>query len=83
MMENRTFDHMFGRFPRVNGYIEAQAPNPTFDYEHNGPSVLAALDGGKMDEFPARPSMCRGWRLSITTGSTCATRPRALSHSNR
>src|SRR5579863_386495 len=54
MMENRTFDHMFGRFPGVNGYLEAQAPNPTFDYEHNGPSAIAAIDGGRMDEFPAR-----------------------------
>src|SRR5438874_1712569 len=34
MMENRTFDHMFGRFPGVNGYTEAHAPDPTFDFEH-------------------------------------------------
>src|SRR5947209_3395791 len=52
MMENRTFDHMFGRFPGVNGYMEARTPNPTFDFEHNGPSGYAAIDGGKMDEFP-------------------------------
>ena len=54
MMENRTFDHMFGRFPKVNGYTEARTPNPTFDFEHNGPSGYAAIDGGKMDEFPQR-----------------------------
>ncbi len=54
MMENRTFDHMFGRFPKVNGYTEARTPNPTFDFEHNGPSGYAAIDGGKMDEFPSR-----------------------------
>src|SRR6266487_140994 len=54
MMENRTFDHMFGRFPGVNGYSEAHAPDPTFDFEHNGPSGYAAIDGGKMDEFPQR-----------------------------
>ena len=54
MMENRTFDHMFGRFPGVNGYTEAHAPDPTFDFEHNGPSGYAAIDGGKMDEFPQR-----------------------------
>src|SRR5438874_12064209 len=29
MMENRTFDHMLGRFPGVNGYTEAHAPDPT------------------------------------------------------
>src|SRR5438128_762626 len=52
LMENRTFDHMFGRFPGVNGYTEAQSPNPAPDFEHNGPSALAAIDGGKMDEFP-------------------------------
>src|SRR5205823_14625820 len=46
MMENRTFDHMFGRFPGANGYTENRAPNPTFDFEHNGPSALAAIDGG-------------------------------------
>lgn len=57
MMENRTFDSMFGRFPNANGYLEARAPNPTLDYEHNGPSAIAAIDGGKMDEFPARGYM--------------------------
>src|SRR5437764_9170456 len=54
MMENRTFDHMFGLFPGANGYTENRAPNPTFDFEHNGPSALAAIDGGKLDEYPAR-----------------------------
>ncbi len=54
MMENRTFDFMFGRFPGANGITEPEASNPTFDYEHNGPSAIAAIDGGKMDEFPAR-----------------------------
>src|SRR5438093_9545760 len=54
MMENRTFDYMFGRFPGVNGSTETRAPDPTFDFEHNGPSGYAAIDGGKMDEFPSR-----------------------------
>src|SRR6266699_4850267 len=55
MMENRTFDYMFGRFPRANGdATEQRAPDPTFDFEHNGPSGHAAIDGGKMDEFPSR-----------------------------
>src|SRR5258708_70280 len=54
MMENRTFDHMFGRFPGANGYSEDRAPNPTFDFEHNGPSAFAAIDGGKIDEYPKR-----------------------------
>src|SRR2546421_4773509 len=57
LMENRTFDHMFGRFPGVNGYTEAHASNPAPDFEHNGPSALAAIDGGRMDEFPQRGYM--------------------------
>ena len=55
MMENHTFDNFFGSFPGVNGISQPQAPNPVFsDYNHDGPSVNAAMDGGKMDEFPLR-----------------------------
>src|SRR5712691_1917814 len=47
MMENHTFDNMFGRFPGANGYQEAHAPNPiSSDFGHTGPALLAALNGG-------------------------------------
>lgn len=55
MMENHTFDNFFGQFPGANGVVLPQAPNPVFtDFNHDGPSVNAAIDGGKMDEFPLR-----------------------------
>ncbi len=55
MMENHTFDNMFGRFPGANGVTNmSRAGNPTEDYNHDGPSLFAAMDGGKMDEFPGR-----------------------------
>ncbi len=55
MMENHTFDNMFGTFPNANGITLPRASNPLqFDYNHQGPAVLAAIDGGNMDEFPAR-----------------------------
>ncbi len=54
MMENHTFDNMFGRFPGANGVTLPRAGDPTEDYNHDGPSLLAAMDGGKMDEFPDR-----------------------------
>ena len=53
MEENHSFDNMFGTFPGANGYTEAQASNPMkADLNHQGPALLAAIDGGKMDEFP-------------------------------
>ena len=55
MMENHTFDNMFGRFPGANGVTNLpRAGDPTEDYNHDGPSLFAAMDGGKMDEFPDR-----------------------------
>ena len=55
MQENHTFDNLFGRFPGANGISEAQASNPLrSDFDHNGPATLAAIDGGKMDNFPTR-----------------------------
>lgn len=56
MMENHTFDNFFGRFPNANGDANlADAPNPLpYDFNHTGPAIQAALDGGKMDEFPTR-----------------------------
>src|SRR5581483_830770 len=55
MQENHTFDNFFGTFPGANGITEPQASNPTrSDFNHGGPATLAALDSGKMDEFPDR-----------------------------
>ena len=55
MMENHTFDNYFGTFPGANGITLPQAPNPLpSDYGHSREGYVAAVDGGKMDEFPAR-----------------------------
>jgi phospholipase C len=55
MMENHTFDSMFGTFPNVNGITLSPAPNPMrSDYNHTGPALLAAMDKGAMDNYPAR-----------------------------
>lgn len=55
MEENHTFDNLFGTFPGANGVTETQAPNPiSGDLDHEGPSTIAAIDGGKMDEFNTR-----------------------------
>ena len=58
MMENRSFDNLFGRFPGVNGAMEPHASNPLEgDNDHTSPAALAAIDGGKMDEFLPRGSV--------------------------
>lgn len=55
MQENHTFDNFFGTFPGANGITEPQASNPTrSDFNHGGAATLAAMDGGKLDEFPDR-----------------------------
>ena len=55
MMENHTFDNYFGTFPNANGVSEARATDPApIDFNHNGAAAAAAIDGGKMDEFPLR-----------------------------
>ena len=52
MMENHSFDNLFGRFPGANGKVLPQASNPLRgDNDHTSPAALAAMDGGKMDEF--------------------------------
>src|SRR6266567_8567094 len=56
MEENHTFDNYFGNFPGVAGTqwgtTEPAAPNPMpHDVLHNGPRAIAAIDGGKMDDF--------------------------------
>lgn len=61
MMENHTFDNYFGDFPGVSklacgstpcGIIERRAPEPMpHDLLHSGSAAMAAIDGGKMDDF--------------------------------
>jgi phospholipase C len=56
MMENHTMDNYFGDFPGVAGTKwgawEPQAPNPMpSDVLHTGPRAIAAIDGGRMDDF--------------------------------
>jgi phospholipase C len=56
MMENHTFDNFFGDFPGVTGrYADTTlpaAPDPMpHDLSHTGPRAVAAIDGGKMDNF--------------------------------
>ncbi|HEY2579876.1 MAG TPA: alkaline phosphatase family protein, partial [Streptosporangiaceae bacterium] len=56
MMENHTLDNYFGDFPGVAGTKwgtkEPPAPNPMpSDVLHNGPRAVAAIDGGRMDDF--------------------------------
>lgn len=53
MLENHTFDNFFGSFPGANGISNLQhASNPIVaDLGHNGPTALAAIDGGKLDGF--------------------------------
>lgn len=55
MMENHTYDNLFGRFPGTNGVMESQASDPlSNDIGHSAAGAIAAIDGGNMDEFPAR-----------------------------
>jgi phospholipase C len=61
MLENHTFDNYFGDFPRVSkltcgnspcGITEPPAPDPMpHDLLHSGAAAIAAIDGGKMDDF--------------------------------
>lgn len=55
MMENHTFDNFFGRFPNANGITLPRASDPLrTDFNHTAPALTAALDGGKLDEYPQR-----------------------------
>jgi phospholipase C len=60
--ENHSFDNLYGRFPGADGATTANISgkivrlNETplhlrYDLGHSGNSVLAAMDGGKMDRF--------------------------------
>lgn len=53
MLENHTFDNIFGHFPGANGDPNlAHASNPIItDLGHDGPNAVAAIDGGKLDGF--------------------------------
>ena len=62
MKENRSFDHMFGKFPGVNGATSGLCGNTNLalysapdvvahDLGHERASSLLAIDGGKMDGF--------------------------------
>ena len=55
MMENHSFDSLFGQFPGAMGITLPVASNPLrSDYDHSGPATVAAIDSGKMDSFPVR-----------------------------
>jgi phospholipase C len=62
LMENRSFDHIFGRFPGADGVtvgMDRGEPRPleraslgrTHDLPHCYNCAVAAIDGGKMDGF--------------------------------
>ncbi len=56
MMENHTFDNLFGTFPGANGDANlAHASDPLHnDLGHGTAETVTAVDYGKMDGFPAR-----------------------------
>ncbi len=71
MQENRSFDHYFGTYPGVEGIPPGVClPNPpaacvspfhspnliNYGGQHFNESAIAAIDGGKMDGFPALAS---------------------------
>src|SRR5215470_4100990 len=53
MMENHSFDNMFGTFPGANGRSDLpRASNPIItDLNHDDPSTRSDIDGGAMDGF--------------------------------
>src|ERR1700722_3778215 len=56
MQENHTLDNYFGDFPGVAGtrwgVTEPRAPNPLpHDLTHSGPRAMAAMNGGRMNDF--------------------------------
>lgn len=53
MMENHSFDNMFGRFPGADGIQEPRASNPVIsDIGHTGPETRADIIGGSTYGFP-------------------------------
>jgi phospholipase C len=67
LLENRTYDNIFGRFPGGAGATTAQVPGlgtvalrhaPLFDWhdiDHEYGNAVRAVDGGKMDGFARNP----------------------------
>ena len=64
--ENRSFDHMFGTMPGVNGATQGKlssgkiiplfhAPDESGNYAHSWDAVRIAINGGKMDSFDETP----------------------------
>lgn len=54
MMENHSFDNLFGAYPGVNGITEPHASDPMpSDIDHSDAASRAAYDNGKMDGFNA------------------------------
>src|SRR2546423_1301246 len=62
MLENRSFDHLFGRFPGVNGATTGNSRGKEVplihapqwmpgDLPHDPPAAANSIDGGKMDGF--------------------------------
>ncbi len=60
--ENRSFDHMFGTFPGVNGATSGKihtgkvirlnhSPDKAINFDHNWGPVRESIDRGKMDHF--------------------------------
>jgi hypothetical protein len=60
--ENRSFDHLFGTMPGVNGATQGKlssgrtiplshAPDMSGNYPHDWGAVLKTIDDGKMDGF--------------------------------
>jgi phospholipase C len=67
LLENRSFDSVFGRFPKADGTTTAAIrgkgkvpllhgpPYSWHDIDHDYPSAITSIDGGKMDGFAANP----------------------------
>src|SRR5207248_1254327 len=66
MLENRSFDHLFGRFPGVNGATTGDNAGKEVplvrapqwlpgDLPHEWDNAVQALNGGKMDGFAQGP----------------------------
>lgn len=54
MMENHSFDNLFGAYPGANGIKEPHASDPiASDIDHTDPASHAAYDKGNMDGFNA------------------------------
>lgn len=67
LLENRTFDNVFGRYPGADGATQAKLQGGNIvpmlhadaydwhDIDHEYGNVARALDGGKMDGFAGNP----------------------------